>query len=138
MAGLHRVNPVTLEGREIEEPIEWIVRPWGWYGVLGEPEHEPIAAVKILYVEPGQALSLQTHALRRERWSPVTPGLRAIIGNEALELLVGHTYEIGIGVPHRLFTSSDVGGSVVETMYGTYDENDITRLSDNYNRVRTT
>jgi len=131
MAGLHRV---TLATREVEEPIEWIVRPWGWYGVLGEPDYDAIAAVKILHVEPGQALSLQTHARRRERWTPVTPGLRAIIGDEALELVVGRTYEIGVGVPHRLFTNSDTAGTVVETMYGTYDENDITRLSDRYQR----
>ena len=131
MADLHSVN---LTAREVQEPIEWVVRPWGWFGVLAVPDHAPIAAVKLLYVEPGEALSLQTHAVRREGWTPVTPGLRAIIGDEAMELLVGHTYEIGVGVPHRLFTNSDVGGSVVETMYGIYDENDITRLSDNYHR----
>lgn len=129
MADLHGVST-----REVLEPIDWAVRPWGRYGVLAEPDCDLIAAVKVLHVEPGHKLSLQTHALRRERWTPVTPGLGAIIGDQAYELVVGHTYEIGVGVPHRLFTIGESAGTVVETMYGTYDENDIIRLSDIYQR----
>jgi mannose-6-phosphate isomerase-like protein (cupin superfamily) len=131
MADLHAVSPAA---RDVEEPVERSLRPWGWYAVLAEPDHAPIAAVKLLRVEPGEMLSLQTHRLRRERWMPVTPGLGAVIGDREFELLVGHTYEIGVGVPHRLFTIGESGGSVIETMYGTYDENDIIRLSDRYHR----
>jgi mannose-6-phosphate isomerase-like protein (cupin superfamily) len=118
----------------VEEALAYETRPWGSYAVLGEPDHDPIAAVKILYVEPGGMLSLQTHSLRRERWVPISTGLGAIIGERELPLVMGRTYEIGIGVPHRLFDIGGAGGSVVETMYGTYDEDDIIRLNDRYNR----
>jgi mannose-6-phosphate isomerase len=110
------------------------IRPWGWFTVLGEPDHDPIAAVKILHVEPGQMLSLQTHQLRRERWIPTTQGLGAVIGDQEIELLLGHSYEVPIGVPHRLFDVRGSGGSVIEIMYGTYDEDDIIRLNDMYQR----
>jgi mannose-6-phosphate isomerase-like protein (cupin superfamily) len=131
MADLHAVSPVA---RAVEEPIAPEYRPWGWYAVLAEPDDEPIVAVKILQVDPGQMLSLQTHRLRRERWMPITSGLGAVIGDQKIELLLGHTYEIQTGVPHRLFDMGGSGGSVVETMYGTYDEDDIIRLNDMYDR----
>jgi mannose-6-phosphate isomerase-like protein (cupin superfamily) len=131
MADLHAVDPPI---RDVEEVLTYATRPWGWYAVLGEPDEDPIAAVKLLRVAPGEMLSLQTHRLRRERWMPVTYGLGAIIGDRKLELLPGRTYEIGIGVPHRLFDISGSGGTVTEIMYGTYDENDITRLKDRYHR----
>jgi mannose-6-phosphate isomerase-like protein (cupin superfamily) len=133
MADLHTVDDAT--GRlSVVEAIVPETRPWGWYAVLGEPDHHPIAAVKVLHVEPGGMLSLQTHEQRRERWLPITEGLGAIIGDKRIELLPGHTYEIDIGIPHRLFDIGGSGGSVIETMYGTYDEDDIIRLSDQYNR----
>lgn len=126
MADLHATNPAA--------PLSMEDRPWGWYAVLGEPDHDPIAAVKILRVAPGEMLSLQTHRLRRERWMPLMPGLGAIIGDQEIELEFGFTYEIGLGVPHRLFDMGGSGGSVIETMYGTYDESDILRLEDRYHR----
>ena len=132
MADLHAVTPAIRT--KVEEALEPEFRPWGWYAVLAEPDDEPIVAVKILQVDPGQMLSLQTHRLRRERWMPITSGLGAVIGDREIELLVGHTYEIQTGVPHRLFDMKGSGGSVVETMYGTYDEDDIIRLSDEYGR----
>jgi mannose-6-phosphate isomerase-like protein (cupin superfamily) len=132
MADLHPVSP-TVRTR-ITEALEPEFRPWGWYAILAEPDNDPIVAVKLLSVAPGQMLSLQTHRLRRERWMPVTPGLGAIIGDQEIALQVGFTYEIQIGVPHRLFDVQGSGGSVVETMYGSYDENDINRLSDMYER----
>lgn len=131
MADLHTVSP---EAHDVEAALSPDFRPWGWYAVLGEPDHEPIAAVKLLRVEPGGMLSLQTHQLRRERWMPVTPGLGAIIGEQTFELQIGCVYDIGVGVPHRLFDMAGSGGSVVETMYGTYDEDDIIRLKDEYHR----
>jgi len=127
VADLHEVVDAVWNG-----PVD--ARPWGWYAILGQPEDEQIAAVKVLRVDAGQMLSLQTHELRRERWIPVTPGLGAIIGDEEILLEVGTAYEVPAGVPHRLFSIGVFGGTVIELMYGTYDENDIVRLHDTYNR----
>lgn len=132
MADLHAA--ADLSAASVERTLLPEVRPWGSYLVLGEPDHTPIAAVKILQVGPNEMLSLQTHRLRRERWVPLTPGLGALIGSREYELQVGCAYEIEIGVPHRLYDRAGSGGSVIETMYGTYDETDIVRLSDIYHR----
>jgi mannose-6-phosphate isomerase len=110
------------------------VRPWGSFVLLGVPDEEPIAAVKVLNVDPGQRLSLQTHELRRERWIPTSPGLGAVIGEHDFLLEVGITYEVPVGVPHRLYDKGGAGGTVIEIMFGVYDENDIKRLQDSYGR----
>lgn len=129
MADLHEVS---------DRPDTWCrvteTRPWGWFAVLGEPDDEPIACVKMLHVEPGGVLSLQTHDLRRERWVPISRGLGAVIGDKEMELTVGNVYEVPVGAPHRLFDMGGTGGTVIEIMYGKYDEDDIVRLSDKYDR----
>lgn len=112
-----------------------VIRPWGWYTVVGVPNGLPIAGVKTLVVEPGQALSLQTHRWRAERWMPLSPGLGAVIGEEEHELLPGHVYDIEVGVQHRLLDHAGAGGSVIELMYGWYDEDDIVRVADRYQRT---
>lgn len=135
-------TPVTVEParipaqrRSCESMTQAVTKPWGWYTVVGLADERPIAAVKTIVVEPGQALSLQTHSLRTERWLPLSFGLAAMIGGERHELLPNHVYDIGIGVPHRLFDECGTGGSVLEVMYGHYDEDDIVRLADRYQRM---
>lgn len=92
------------------------------------------AAVKILTVNPGSRLSLQTHQLRSEEWTPVSPGLKAQIGDEVVELTQFCTYRIPVGVVHRIINDSTEVGHIVEVLYGVYDEDDIERLEDDYGR----
>lgn len=109
-------------------------RPWGGYRVLSSTSDKP-AAVKILTVLPGARLSLQTHQLRSEEWTAVTPGLKAQIGDELVELTPFCTFRVPTGVVHRIVNDSLEVGHIVELLYGVYDEEDIERLEDDYGRI---
>ena len=109
----------------------YVSRPWGWYQILTET---PVSAVKILCVKPGERLSLQTHRKRSETWIPLDSGLEAQIGENLVELVAYNTYEVSVGEQHRLINNSDHEVQVVELITGAYDENDISRIEDDYGR----
>lgn len=110
-------------------------RPWGSFLVLADAStgEQPIA-VKILTVAPGQRLSLQTHELRAEEWTPISPGLQAQIGDTIYDLEPHVTYRVNTGQVHRIINPGTETGRIVEVMYGEYREEDIVRLADDYNR----
>lgn len=111
-------------------------RPWGGFRVLADAASgEAPIAVKILTVAPGQRLSLQTHELRAEEWTPLHPGLSAQIGDEVHDLVPFVTYRVQTGQVHRIINNSDLPGQIVEVMFGQYAEDDIVRLEDDYRRI---
>ena len=106
-------------------------RPWGHYKVHGKGDNW---ALKTLHVSPDQATSLQTHARRDEYWMLVS-GEAIVVRDEAmLPLLPFQLFHVTKGAKHRLI-GGPAGCIVVEVMQGDYDENDITRIEDNYGRV---
>ena len=109
----------------------FVTRPWGWYQVVTE---SPDSTVKILCVKPGERLSLQTHRKRSETWIPLDDGLEAQIGENLVELFKYHKYEVPVGVKHRLINPKGYAVEVIELISGSYDENDIIRLEDDYGR----
>lgn len=110
------------------------VRPWGeFYGWdSGRGWY-----LKTLYVRPDKRLSLQYHNHRSERWVLVEGDATAVTIEDGVEkkteLAVGETFIVPKGMPHRL--TSKRGGTLVEVAVGTFDENDIVRLSDDHGRV---
>lgn len=117
-------------------------RPWGtWKVVHTEGER----TVKVLTVNPGCMLSLQSHDLRTEYWQPLGDGLIAFLDvgvsiNSASPpkveyMAAGRIYRVGKGVAHRLINPTDRAISVVEVINGIYDESDIVRYHDAYGRV---
>jgi mannose-6-phosphate isomerase len=111
-------------------------RPWGAFLVLSDAAATGITpiAVKILTVAPGQRLSLQTHELRSEEWTPIDAGLQAQIGDHVYDLEPHVTYRVETGQVHRIINPGDQVGRIVEVMFGAYDEDDIVRLEDDYKR----
>lgn len=109
----------------------YVSRPWGWYQVLSE---KPVDAVKVLCVKPGERLSLQTHRMRSETWIPLDSGLMAQIGENLVELVAYNSYTVSVGEKHRLINESDHEVQVIELITGTYHENDISRIEDDYGR----
>jgi mannose-6-phosphate isomerase-like protein (cupin superfamily) len=105
-------------------------RPWGGYQIIAEDAQ----AVKILRVNPMTRLSLQTHAKRSERWTPITEGMLAVIGERAVVLEPFNTYLVDVGEVHRIMNYSAEVGIIVETLHGEYDEDDIIRLEDDFGR----
>lgn len=117
--------------------IEVEERPWGaWKVVHEEPRH----TVKVLTVNPGCMLSLQSHLLRTEYWVPLETGLMAYTtsneyGQHGRLLKARETFTVGCNQIHRLINPTDRAISVVEIIHGDYDEADIRRYHDSYGRV---
>lgn len=109
---------------------------------LGNPEAE--LSPKILLVEPKQRLSWQVHARRAERWVFLTDGYYHTSEDpdeqgEPIEAKAGDVVQFESGACHRLVGADDNVTLVAEIWQHTVegnpsDEDDITRLQDDYNR----
>lgn len=106
-------------------------RPWGSFQqfTLNEP-----TTVKVITVEPGQRLSLQTHALRAEFWQVLDGPIDVTVGERTWSAQPGEQVWIPVGTRHRMGNSAEVPGRVLEVGYGEFDEADIVRLEDDYQR----
>ena len=100
-------------------------RPWGYYRVL----HEATGMkVKELTVNPGQSLSMQRHANRREYWVVEEGECKVEKDFDALFLRLHETIDIPVGTWHQLSNPFDQPCRIVEIQYGTAcDESDIER-----------
>lgn len=115
-------------------------RPWGWYEIV---DTEPVT--KILCINPGGMLSLQTHEDRMERWIPLRSGLISYVNkwSDSLQswdkqtatlMKHGNTYSVGFKDKHRLINPTEYSIKMIEIMTGKYDEDDIVRYQDIYDR----
>lgn len=124
-----------LNSRAVPRQKTHIVsKPWGRFKqfTLNEP-----STVKILEVEPGETLSLQSHKYRDEIWIFLDDGAEVQINEQFLFPRAGEEVTIPRGTKHRL--ASRWGSvRVLEVAFGHFDENDIVRYADRYGRVAET
>lgn len=129
----------------VPEIDKFYERPWGGWKLI---ETDPYT--KILTLAPGGMLSLQTHADRTETWTPLGHGLIAytykpeVKGEygwtmqeeeySAVMMEPGQFYTMSRRTQHRLINPTDKVVKLIEKISGTYDENDIVRLQDIYDR----
>lgn len=106
-------------------------RPWGGFQQLTVNE---ATTVKIITVEPGQRLSLQIHERRAELWQVLDGPLDVTVGDQAWRAQPGEQVWIPQGSVHRVGNPTKVPGRVLEIAYGEFDEDDIVRLEDDYQR----
>jgi mannose-1-phosphate guanylyltransferase/mannose-1-phosphate guanylyltransferase/mannose-6-phosphate isomerase len=106
-------------------------RPWGGFERFTLNEQ---TTIKILTISPEKELSLQTHTHRAEFWKVIEGSGTAEVGDETREATVGDEIEIPIGTPHRL-TAGSGGIAVLEIAIGAFDEDDETRIDDDYGRA---
>jgi len=111
--------------------VDW-ERPWGGYSVLEDVD--PPACVKVLTINPKGRLSLQTHQKRSERWYILDAGIVVTVGDRTWETEVGETVYVPFMEKHRIENTSNRVARIVELMYGWYEEEDITRIEDDYGR----
>jgi mannose-1-phosphate guanylyltransferase len=106
-------------------------RPWGKFEKFHENE---ISTVKLIYVNSNSRLSLQYHKHRREFWRIIKG--KAIIEIDGEESLVKENENVNVqlGSKHRIKTL-DEECVILEISYGNFDENDIIRIEDDYNRL---
>ena len=107
-------------------------RPWGWYEslVMG-----PRFQVKRIVVNPGAALSLQSHHHRAEHWIVVEGTARVTINDEVHLVTENQSVYIPLGAVHRMENPGKLPMVLIEVQTGSYlGEDDIIRFDDVYAR----
>jgi mannose-6-phosphate isomerase len=109
-------------------------RPWGEFNQLVANE---LCTVKLLTVNPGEQLSLQSHERRSELWLFLDPGGVAEVDGAVVHPDPGETVFIPVQGRHRLaaLPSAPAPVRLVEVGFGEFDENDIARYEDRYGRA---
>jgi mannose-1-phosphate guanylyltransferase len=106
-------------------------RPWGRFEKFHENE---LCTVKLIYVKPNARLSLQFHKNRWEFWKIVKGTAQVELDKKHLTIKEGEVIVIPKNAKHRV--KALAGECVIlEISYGRFDENDIVRLEDDYQRT---
>lgn len=106
-------------------------RPWGSFITFTKNEE---STVKLLNIKDGEEFSLQYHKNREEFWKVISGKPKITIGEETFVAEEGSEFFVPKETKHRVSaTSGDV--VILEISRGHFDEEDIVRLEDKYNRV---
>ena len=76
-----------------------VYRPWGYYTVLGEGKG---FLTKMIHVNPGQKLSVQSHNHRSEHWVVLSGTAKVILEGQDYTLSRGHSIDIPVKAIHSL------------------------------------
>ena len=107
-------------------------RPWGEFQQFTLNQE---TTVKVITVAPGQRLSLQRHEQRGERWQVLDGALEVTVGEETWVAPAGELVWIPCGATHRAANPGDDMVRFLEIAFGVFDEDDIERLEDDYQRL---
>ncbi len=102
-------------------------RPWGKFEQFS---HNEKSTVKIITVNDGAKLSLQSHKNRDEAWVVLDGNIKIVLDDKTYDTKPGDRFEIKRGQKHRLIGP----GRVLEISYGNFNENDIVRYEDDFGR----
>lgn len=125
----------SLTPNRARPPLELITgseRPWGSFEQF---VHNEAVTVKIITVAPLQRLSLQRHTQRDELWQVIDGPADVEVDGESNSVLAGGRAWIPRGSTHRLGNSASTAVRVLEIAFGHFDEEDIERLADDYDRT---
>ncbi len=138
---MYAANPLNSAGAQtsgehvaVEDPRPQILledRPWGGFEKFTSNAR---TTVKILTVTAGNRLSLQRHIDRDELWIVLDNEVVAEVGEVVEKAQVGERIWIPRGTPHRLENRGTQTARVLEIAFGHFDEGDIERLADDYDR----
>ncbi len=107
-------------------------RPWGYFLRFTANE---ISTVKIMSIKPNESLSLQTHEKRGEFWKIISGDGEITIGEEIYEAKKNDEFFIPPQIKHRA-KGKENGLEFLEIAVGEYNEEDIKRIEDKYNRIK--
>ena len=106
-------------------------RPWGRF----EKFHEnKMSTVKLIYIIANRRLSLQYHIHRNEFWRIISGTAEVEVNGQIFNVKEGDDISIGSKSQHRIKALSN-GCTVLEISYGHFDESDIVRIEDDFNRI---
>jgi mannose-6-phosphate isomerase len=114
------------------DDVRTVSRPWGSFDVLLS---NASASVKVITVAAGQRLSLQRHRSRDEMWQMLDGLVDVEVDGEHTTPGPGDRVWVPRGSTHRMGNSSDQPIHVLEVAFGHFDEDDIERLEDDYERA---
>ncbi len=106
-------------------------RPWGAFERFTLNEQ---VTVKILTINPGESVSLQTHEHRDEFWRIIRGSGVVRINDAEHPANVGDTFWCPRQSKHKI-SGGPEGIQWFEIAFGDFDEGDITRLEDKYGRA---
>ncbi len=126
------VEALKAKGAKQAEAFARDHRPWGWFETLALADR---FQVKRIVVNPGAALSMQSHVHRSEHWIVVSGTARVTIDREMQLISENQSVYIPLGAKHRLENPGKVPMVLIEVQTGSYlGEDDITRYEDVYAR----
>lgn len=110
-----------------------VYRPWGYYTVLAQGNG---FLTKMIQVNPGQKLSVQSHNHRSEHWVVLEGTAKVVLEGKELILSPGHSVDIPVKAIHSLQNPYENVVKVIEVQKGDLlIEEDIIRYEDMYGRV---
>ena len=113
--------------------MKTVKKPWGAFTQF---THNQKSTVKILEVKPGEMLSLQNHQKRKEFWYVLEGKPTIVLNKRTTKHKQGDSIRIGKGVKHRIINKTKKLVKILEIALGNFDENDIVRYEDKYNRIK--
>ena len=126
------VAKLKAQGVPQAETLPRDYRPWGWLERIAEGGR---FQVKRIHVNPGAALSLQSHHHRSEHWIVVAGTAKVTIDDEVQLVSENQSVYIPLGAVHRLENPGKVPMVLIEVQTGSYlGEDDIIRYEDLYAR----
>lgn len=121
----------TEDIKNFKKEIFEDIRPWGKFRSF---PHRLAGSIKIITVNPGQALSLQYHNFRSELWVILDKGLEVTVDDRVWQPEKNEEIFITKKTPHRVRCIDKKKARIMEIWIGTSDESDIIRLVDDYGR----
>lgn len=110
-----------------------VYRPWGFYTVLAQGEG---FLTKLIHVNAGQKLSVQSHNHRSEHWVVLSGVAKVVLEGKDHILSPGHSVDIAVKEIHSLQNPYETDLEIVEVQKGDLlIEEDIVRYEDMYGRV---
>jgi mannose-6-phosphate isomerase-like protein (cupin superfamily) len=105
-------------------------RPWGRFEKYVDNK---ACTVKLLFINPGEKLSLQYHKKRDEFIKIIQGGAKAVIGDKEMKAKENDEFFIPRGTKHRVEAGKKLV-KILEISFGKFEEGDEVRLEDKYNR----
>jgi mannose-6-phosphate isomerase-like protein (cupin superfamily) len=106
-------------------------RPWGRFEKFHE--NRP-CTVKLIHINANSRLSLQYHNKRSEFWKVIKGTTLVELDGRTAILTEGETISIPKKAKHRVGTL-DGECVILEIAYGKFEEDDIVRIEDDYDRA---
>ncbi|GIK75767.1 MAG: hypothetical protein BroJett021_47550 [Chloroflexota bacterium] len=123
-------NYVTKPIPASKPSVNFMERPWGSFRQYAFNQE---VTVSLMTVQPGMRLSLQAHTGRAELWIVLDEGCEVQVGEEILHPHAGDEIWIPANTRHRL-ASRGPAVRVLEVAFGNWQQADITRYEDDFQR----